>query len=379
MSDKPDRDSQTEAPSAKRKADAARDGDVLQSRDLGTALIMAACAGWIAVGGGWTMGHLQDVLRAGLSFSAADITDFAPGGRALAVTSNAIAPLFALFGATILAAVAAPAMLGSLGFRPGAFSVKPGKLNPLAGLSRMFGMQGLTELWKSVLKVTLLAASAWWALNGQLDTMLGLARLDPATAAALAGGTLIRLIEALTLALMVIGGIDAVVQYRQRQARLRMTKEQVKQEHKEAEGSPEAKGMQKQRRQELLNGSARRAVTEANVILTNPTHFAVALRYRPGKDAAPSVVARGRGETAQAIKALAKEANVPLLEYPLLARAIYFTTRAGRVIPADLYLAVATILAFVFNLDKAQSEGRAQPLVAVPEGKRFDERGRPEA
>ena len=374
-----DRESQTEAPTSKRLWEAARDGDVLQSRDLATAMMMAACVGWIAVGGSWTMTHMQDLLRAGLSFTAADIVDFAPGGRAVAVTSMALLPLFALFAITIVAAIAAPAMLGSLGFRPGAFAVKPGKLNPLAGLSRMFGMQGLTELGKSIVKVALLAASAWWALHGELNTMLGLANLDPHAASVLTGRTLVRLLESLTLALVVIGGLDAFIQYRQRQARLRMTKEQVKQEHKEAEGSPEAKGMQKQKRHELLNSSARRAVTEANVILTNPTHFAVALRYRPGQDAAPTVVARGRGETAQAIKALAKEASVPMLEYPQLARAIYFTTRAGRAIPADLYLAVATILAFVFNLDKAVAEGRGQPMITVPEGKRFDERGRPQA
>ncbi len=374
-----DRDSQTEAPTGKRLMEASRDGDVLQSRDLATALIMVACVGWVAIGGGWTMTHLQDVVRAGLSFSSADIEDFAPGGRALTITSFALAPLSALFALTTVAAVAGPAMLGSLGFRSGALAVKPGKLNPLSGLKRIFGMQGLIELGKSILKVTLLGAAAWWALKSELDTLLGLASLDPAAASAVTGKTLIRLLMALTLALALIGGLDAVIQWRQRLARLRMTKEQVKQEHKEAEGSPEAKGAQKQRRHDLLNSSARRAVTEANVILTNPTHFAVALRYRPGQDAAPTVVARGRGETAQAIKALARDASVPLLEYPQLARAIYFTTRSGRAIPADLYLAVATILAFVFNLDKAIEEGRGQPVVTVPQGKRFDERGRPEA
>lgn len=374
-----DRESQTEAPTAKRLHEASRDGDVLQSRDLATALMMAACVGWVAIGGGWTMSHMQDVVRAGLSFSSADIVDFAPGGRAVAVASAALLPLSALFAATILAAIAGPAMLGSLGFRSGGFAFKASKLNPLSGIRRIFGMQGLIELGKSILKVTLLGAAAWWALHGQLATLLGLASLDPAAASALTGKTLVRLLEALTLALIAIGGLDAFLQRKQRLARLRMTKEQVKQEHKEAEGSPEAKGAQKAKRHELLNSSARKAVTEANVILTNPTHFAVALRYRPGQDAAPMVVARGRGETAQAIKALAKETSVPMLEYPQLARAIYFTTRAGRAIPADLYLAVATILAFVFNLDKAIEEGRGQPFVTVPQGKRFDERGRPEA
>jgi flagellar biosynthetic protein FlhB len=374
-----DRESQTEAPTSKRLWEAAKDGDVLQSRDLGTALIMIACVGWIAIGGGWTMAHMQDVLRTGLSFSKADIEDFAPAGRVVAIGASAIAPLGALFAATILAAIATPAVLGSLGFRSGAFAFKASKLNPLSGLKRLFGMHGLIELGKSFLKVGLLGAAAWWALHGQISTLLGLASLDPAAASAQTGATLIRLLKALTLALALIGGFDAFMQRKQRIARLRMTKEQVKQEHKEAEGSPEAKGMQKQKRHELLNSSARKAVTEANVILTNPTHFAVALRYRPGQDAAPTVVARGRGETAQAIKALARDASVPMLEYPQLARAIYFTTRAGRAIPADLYLAVATILAFVFNLDKAVAEGRGQPVITVPEGKRFDERGRPQA
>ncbi len=373
-----DRESQTEAPTSKRLWEAARDGDVLQSRDLGTALIMVACVGWIAIGGGWTMAHMQNVLRTGLSFSKADIEDFAPVGRVVAIGASAIAPLAALFAATILAAIATPAALGSLGFRSGAFAFKGSKLNPLSGIKRLFGMQGLIELGKSFLKVALLGAAAWWALGGQLSTLLGLSTVDPSAAASLIGKTLIRLLEALTMALAVIGGFDAFMQRKQRFARLRMTKEQVKQEHKEAEGSPEAKGAQKAKRHELLNSSARKAVTEANVILTNPTHFAVALRYVPGKDAAPMVVARGRGETAQAIKALAKEMSVPMLEYPQLARAIYFTTRAGRSIPSDLYLAVATILAFVFNLDKAVAQGRAQPAITVPEGKRFDERGNPE-
>jgi flagellar biosynthesis protein FlhB len=125
-----------------------------------------------------------------------------------------------------------------------------------------------------------------------------------------------------------------------------------------------------------LMGSARKAVTEATVVLTNPTHFAVALRYRPGIDVAPMVVARGRGETALAIRALATEQSVPTLEYPQLARAIYFTTRAGHGITEDLYIAVATILAFVFNIERALSEGASQPVIVVPPARQFDEDGK---
>jgi flagellar biosynthetic protein FlhB len=129
----------------------------------------------------------------------------------------------------------------------------------------------------------------------------------------------------------------------------------------------------------VLRGSARSAVAEATVVLTNPTHFAVALRYRPGEDMAPIVVARGRGATAEAIRELAKDSKVPVLSYPQLARAIYFTARTGQIIREDLYLAVASVLAFVFNLDAAAAAGALQPAVEVPKGARFDEKGRAEA
>jgi flagellar biosynthetic protein FlhB len=160
--------------------------------------------------------------------------------------------------------------------------------------------------------------------------------------------------------------------------RLRMSKQEVRDEHKQTEGSPELKGAIRRRQHEVLRGSARSAVAEATVILTNPTHFAVALRYRPGEDAAPVVVARGRGATAEAIRELAKESTVPILSYPQLARALYFTTRTGHVIREDLYMSVAAVLAFVFNLDAALASGGAQPPVDVPAGARFDEKGRPE-
>jgi flagellar biosynthetic protein FlhB len=135
----------------------------------------------------------------------------------------------------------------------------------------------------------------------------------------------------------------------------------------------------RRRQQEVARNSARAAVAEATVVLTNPTHFAVALRYRPGQDIAPIVVARGRGATADAIRELAAEQRVPVLSYPQLTRALYFTARTGQVIRDDLYMAVATVLGFVFNLDTALAAGNRPPGVDVPPGARFDARGMPEA
>jgi flagellar biosynthetic protein FlhB len=152
----------------------------------------------------------------------------------------------------------------------------------------------------------------------------------------------------------------------------------VKDEAKQTEGSPEVRAQIRRRQQETLQGSARKAITEAAVVLTNPTHFAVALRYRPGFDPAPIVVARGRGATAEAIRELAKESEVPILSYPVLARAIYFTTRSGQLIREDLYIAVATVLAFVFNIETALADGVRQPEIEVPSEARFDEDGNPQ-
>jgi flagellar biosynthetic protein FlhB len=207
---------------------------------------------------------------------------------------------------------------------------------------------------------------------------MALGRQDIVPALAELGGTFVFAVLVMALALALIAGLDIPAQIFQRSGRLRMTKQEVKDEHKQTEGSPEMRAAQRRRQAEVLRGSARTAVTEATVVLTNPTHFAVALRYRPGYDAAPIVVARGRGATAEAIRDLARESEVPVLSYPQLARAIYFTARAGQVIREDLYIAVATILAFVFNLDRAMAEGVSQPSVEVPPEARFNEEGRRE-
>jgi flagellar biosynthetic protein FlhB len=376
MADAPDSDQKTQAPSAKRKRDAAEKGDVLQSRELGTALVVLAGAGWLSIAGPWFVDAMRALLRQGLTFGRTDIDGFDPWPRAVGLGMESAEPLAVLFGATILAAIAGPAMLGSLGFRTSGFAPKPSKLDPLAGITRIFGAQGLIELVKSLAKVVLLGGIGWWLISARLPMMMGLSSIDHQRAATLIGNQFVAVVLGMAGGLAVIGMIDAPIQFMRRTARLRMTRHEVKEEHKESEGSPETKNMARQRRHEILNGSARRAVGEATVILTNPTHFAVALRYRPNIDAVPTVVARGRGEMAQAIKALAKESAVPLLEYPQLTRAIYFTTRAGQPIASDLYLAVATIMAFVFNIDRAMAEGVAQPAVAVPPEKAFDESGR---
>jgi len=176
--------------------------------------------------------------------------------------------------------------------------------------------------------------------------------------------------------LMVIAGVDVPWQMFQRFKRLAMSKQDLKDEHKESEGSPELKGHIRRRQMAVLSGSVRKAVSEATVVLMNPTHFAVALRYQPGKDFAPIVVARGCDAIAFAIKDLAETSNVPVLQYPALARAIYFTSRAGQVVDEALYIAVATILAFLYRVEHRMSGMSELPDIDLPDTMKFDADGK---
>jgi len=376
MADTPDRDEKTEAPTAKRRRDAAEKGDVLQSRDLGTALVVLSGAAWLALAGPWMLGSCERMLGQGLRFDAQSIEHFEPGAAITSLLIPIVAPLATLFALTLVAAIGTPAMLGSLGFRWSAIAPRPEKMNPLTGIKRIFGVQGVVELGKSLAKVVLLGIVAWWLLAGRMAQLTTLGRQEIVPALASLGHIFTLAVLVMALALAAIAGVDVPAQLMQRGARLRMTKQEVKDEYKQTEGSPESKAAQKRRMHQQLSNSARKAVKEATVVLTNPTHFAVALRYRPGFDAAPIVVARGKDETAKAIRELANDNAVPVLSYPQLTRAIYFTARAGDIIREDLYIAVATILAFVFNLDRAMAEGVLQPQIEVPAAARFDEDGK---
>lgn len=375
MAEGADRDQRTEAPTQKRRADAARKGDVLQSRELGTALVMLGGAAWLVFAGPWFIHECSRLLTIGLSFDNRDVTVFDPATLTTRLVGTTLIPLALLFGVTMLAAVGAPAMLGSLGFRSGAIAFKGDRLNPISGFGRIFGLNGLVELGKALAKAAVLGLLGYWLVSHDMRHIMGLGAQDMREAASTLGHMMVKAVLWLALGLALIAGIDVPVQIIRRNGRLRMTRQEIKEEMRQTEGAPELKQAIRQKQQSLLTGSARKAVTEANVILTNPTHFAVALRYDPKKDFAPMVVARGRGETALAIRSLAAENNVPILEYPQLARAIYFTARAGQTIAEDLYVAVATILAFVFNIDRAMAEGISPPQVEVPSEKHFDENG----
>jgi flagellar biosynthetic protein FlhB len=376
MADSPGGGEKTEKPTPKKLQDAAKKGDILQSRELGTALVVMAGIGWLAVAGPSFIDALSDMLTQALRFRRDDIVDFSPAERGLDLLTGIALPVAGVMLATFLAAIAAPALLGSLGFRPGAFAPKASKMNPGAGLKKIFGTQGLIELLKSIAKVGLLGSIGVWMIWDRLTAIIGLGKQGIAPAMADLGNMFILTCLLMAGGLFLIAGIDVPAQIIQRAKRLGMSKQEIKDEHKESEGSPELKGQIRRRQFEMLNGSTRQAVAEASVIITNPTHFAVALRYKPGVDAAPVVVARGSDAIAAAIRELADQNGVTVLQYPELARAIYFTSRAGQIVNEGLYMAVATVLAFVFRVENRMASEMDRPFITVPDDLRFDADGK---
>ncbi|WP_174279815.1 flagellar type III secretion system protein FlhB [Sphingomonas bacterium] len=363
----------TEAPTPKRLRQAREDGDLLKSREVATALVVLAGVGWVAVFGPSLLAACRDVMLSAFSFDHRDVADFSPW-RPLARAGTRLLPsLGTLFAISIGAGIASQAGLSGISWNAGLLAPKARRISPVAGLGRVFGPQGWIELGKSLLKVGLLGAIGFVMLRRVAHDTLGLTAADLPNALGRLGASFTATLFAMAAGLVLIAGIDLPIQLVRRLGRLRMSKQEVKDEHKESDGNPETKAQQRARARAMLGKGARQAIADAHVVLTNPTHFAVALRYARGKDVAPVVVARGRGATALAIRELAGEAAVPVLEYPQLARAVYYTSREGQEVRDDLYLAIATVLAWVFNLNAAA--GGSPPPVEVPAAARYDEDG----
>jgi len=362
-------------PTPKRKADAAQKGDVLRSRELATAISVLIGAAWLKFAGPWLLEQMEGTLRAGFSWDRGAIDHFAPGQAMLAAFASILPPLMALAGTVLLLTFGGSLAAGD-GRWVGANALPKGnRLDPVAGLKRMFGAAGWIEAGKGVLKLALLGAIAWAWGQSWLARIFTLGRgsgIGPQLA--LAWEAITSLLFALAGGLVVIALIDWPVQWLRRNQRLRMTAQEMRDEHKEAEGSPEKKMAIRQKQQQLAMGGVAKAMREADFVLTNPSHFSVAMAYDPQRAAAPIVLAKGRGDRALAMRTLAAELQVPMLEYPALARSVYFTTRENQVIREELYAAVAGVLAFVLSLRRG--ERPRPPVIEVPIALRFDAEGR---
>jgi len=365
----------TEAPTPKKLQDSAKKGDVLQSRDLGGALVIFAGTVAFLLFGSLLFGALADMVSSALIFRPEDIEAFDVGGRSAALVSSIVPEFMALFLMLMVAAAAAPALLGSLGFRWSAMKPKPSKLDPIKGLQRIFGSNGVMELGKSLMKVVLIGAVGGSIIYMHLGQIAQLAAQDLDNAIASFTALFLKLLVGICVSMVLIAMIDVPIQLFQRGKRLKMTKQEIKDEYKESEGSPDTRAIQRQRRSEMLNDSTRKGVAEATVILVNPTHFAVALRYDRERDAAPVVLAKGCDAIALAMREMAGELSKPIMEYPELTRSIYFTSKVGDVIDDRLYAPVAMILSFLIQLDAKLISPVNKPSISLPEDVRFDTDG----
>jgi len=365
----------TFAPTEKRKRDAALKGDVLRSGDMATAIAMLVGAVWLKFAGPWLFAKLQSGARAGLSWDRGAIEDFNPAAMILRLGLDVLPPLL-LLALSVLIAVLAVQLGPADGRWVGASMLPKGsRIDPLAGLKRMFGPTGWIEAGKGILKVLVLGAIAWFWGKAHLDELLGLGRgASLGHGLVLAWRALTDLLFLLAGGLLLIALIDWPIQWWRRMQRLKMSSQEMRDEHKESDGSPERKAAQRQRARQYATGAVAKAMSQAQFVLTNPTHFAVAMSYDPLKAAAPIVLAKGRGDKAMAMKDLARELELPMLEVPALARSVYFTTRENQVIREELYAAVAAVLAFVLSLRRGETP--LLPAIEVPVALRFDPDGR---
>jgi flagellar biosynthesis protein FlhB len=364
----------TLAPTEKKLRDSAQKGDVLRSRELGTAGAVLIGAVFLKVAGPWLLDGMEQALRAGFVWDRAALDDFSPGRLMMHLLLISAPPVMLLGLGVILISGGLQLGLGDGRWVGGNALPKASRLNPMAGLKRMFGATGWIEMGKGLVKVILLGAIAWVWAQDRVAGLLALGRGNLSGQLAYAWDAVITLLFALSAGLVVIGLVDFPVQWIRRLMRLKMSHQEMRDEHKEAEGSPENKAAVRQRQRQIAMGGVAHAMREAQFVLTNPTHFSVAMAYDPAIAPAPVVLAKGRGEKALAMRELAAELNLPCLEYPGLARSVYFTTRERQVIREELYGAIASVLAFVLSLKRGETVPR--PAIDVPVALRFDADGR---
>ncbi len=352
----------TEQPTAKRLEQARSHGQVPRSPELTTAAVMLIAGIGLHYAGGHIAGELNGIMRSGLSLSrgqALDASGLVPSFTACAAQAlEAIAPIL---GLTIVAALLAPLTLGGWNLSLEALVPDFTRLSPLNGLQRMFSLRSGVELAKAFAKFLLVALVAVLFLRGKYAELMGLGaepiRAAIAHAATLWGNALLAFCAALAL----IAAVDVPWQLWNYRQHLLMSRQEIREELRQNEGSPEMKGRVRRVQQEVAKRRMMQEVPKADVVVTNPTHFAVALRYDEQRMRAPIVVAKGADEVAARIREVAIENRVPIFEAPPLARALHRAVSIGGEIPVTLYVAVAQVLTYVYQLRTARRTGAPPP------------------
>ena len=372
MSDQDSGQEKTEQPTERRLRESIEQGQILTSRDLQMSLVLIAGTVQFYFIGRSFFNDIIGNFRTGLDISGPFLRDI----PLLAVFSERFgsAVWFVLLFSIPLALVpiVVQYLFGGFYFNFQNMAFKGSRISFFGGLARMFGMHSLIELGKSVAKVIAIGAVGSWFLVSKLPEIIGLSSFPFEAAVESTGSMFLLILLFLVGAMALIGLLDAFIQWRQHTQRMLMSKQELKDEHKQTEGSPEVKSRIRKMQQEIASRGSVAQVEQAQVVIVNPKRFAVALRYDFEDGTAPKVLAKGADAIALSIREKAEAQGVPVLTIPLLARALYFTSEIGAEIHSDLYRAVATVLSFVFQA----APDAELPDVEVPEQMRFDGNGR---
>ncbi len=353
----------TEPASQKRLEQAREEGDVPRSRELSTCTILLAAGGALWMSGEGLIRQLNHVLIAGLSMERELAYDpdmlFSHIATKLFDVLMAFAPIA---GFLIIVALGSPLLIGGWLFSAKALQPNFSRMNPLSGLTNMISAKSGVELLKAIAKTILVGSVAYMVVSSQKNAIFGLALEPLKQGSAHLGNMLGVCFLSIVGALVFIAAIDVPFQMWHYANKLKMTHQEVVQESKEANGNPQIKAKIRAQQREMARRRMMAEVPTADVVVTNPTHFAVALKYKEGGSGAPRVVAKGSDLVAAKIRELATENNIPLLEAPPLARALHKHTELGDEIPETLYAAVAEVLAYVFQLRSFLKNGGARPI-----------------
>ena len=362
----------TEPASQKRLDKAREEGDIPRSRELATVAVLFSSGMYLMMMGDHMKDALLKAMSSGMQFDRAAAFDPIVLLMKISGSITDLLIAFAPMAAFILAiAIGAPIVIGGWVFSAKAFMPKFAKLNPITGISNMFSKNALAELIKSIAKASLVGIVSYMVVSKDLDPLLSLSLMPLHDGLALVNDLLLMGFLTIVSVLVVIAAIDVPYQLYQYAEKLKMTKEEVKQEHKESEGNPEIKGRIRQQQREMARRRMMAEIPKADVVITNPTHYAVAIQYKGENMRAPMVVAKGTDAVALKIREIAAENKIATVEAPKLARALFAHTDLNHEIPEALYSAVAEVLAYVFQMRVFRKEGGIRPELSkalpVPE------------
>ncbi|MCG7874513.1 MAG: flagellar biosynthesis protein FlhB [Candidatus Thiodiazotropha lotti] len=368
----------TEQPSAKKLTDAKRKGQVPRSRELNSMAVTMAGVISLVVMSGSVGDSVSEMMSQSFVITREQMFDIGSMttrlGEGIGQAFFALIPFFLM---VILAAILSSVALGGFSISGESMTPKLSKLSPLKGLKRVFSAKGLVEMFKAMAKFVLIGGTTVFLLYTSLGQFLALHNMEISPALQHLNSLIGWSVILMSTTMILIAAIDVPFQLWDHKRQLKMTRQEVRDEMKETEGRPEVKGRIRQLQREMAQRRMMQEVPKADVIVTNPTHYAVALKYDPETMHAPKLVAKGVDLIAQNIRKVGGEANVPVVESPLLARAIYFHTELDTFIPAGLYMAVARLLAYVFQLKAYSTEGGIYPEmpddIDVPEEYRHSE------